>query len=451
MSDVAQLRIPPCSVESESSLLGALLLDNRAYERIDDLLTEADFYRFEHRLVFAAVAKLLNGGKPVDVITAFEELQRQGKADEAGGLAYLNALAQYVPGAANIRRYAEIVREKSILRQIVAAADDARALAFSDIAPAHAIETALGFFSGIDVRHGAREPQRVDSLAVDFLDRINDLAEGRIEAGISTGLPSINRRLGGGVKPGRQVVLAGRPTVGKSSSAMQILLNVTQRGVPALFISQEMEFPELTDRIVANLGRADLGGISTGRLDADGWQRVTDGAQRLDKLPLYLHSEGGLSLAAIRSIARRMVRRHGVRVVAIDYLQLCSASASKRDSNRHHQLEELSRGLKALAMELGVCTVVLSQLNREVETRAGGRPVLANLKESGSIEEDADGVILLSRAGELSDGAAAILADVAKTRGGVPGACHLRFEGATQRWDETQERPLQKKTTGFEL
>ncbi|HOB66633.1 replicative DNA helicase [Ottowia sp.] len=451
MTDTLHLQVPPHSAESEASLLGGLLLDNRAYERVDDLLTEGDFYRREHRLVFAAIAKLIHAGKPADVITVHEALQRQGKGDEIGGLVYLNSLAQYLPSTHNIRRYAEIVREKSILRQIVGAAEQARALALSNTAPAHAIEQALGLFSGIEVRHGDREPQRVDSLAVAFLDRVNDLAEGRIQAGISTGFPAIDRRLGGGLKPGRQIVIAARPSVGKSSLAMQVLLNVAARGEPVLFVSQEMEQPELMDRIVANLGRADMGGISTGQLSQDGWARVTEGAQRLKDLPLYLHSEGGLSLAAIRSIARRMVRRHGVRVVVLDYLQLCAASAGKRDSNRHHQLEELSRGLKALAMELGVSTVVLSQLNREVEKRTGGRPVMADLKESGSIEEDADSVVLLSREGELSDGAMAILADVAKARGGVTGPCHLRFEGAFQRWEETTERPMQKKVERFEL
>lgn len=450
MNDITQSMLPPNSVVAESSLLGGLLLDNSVLEHFDDLLADSDFYRYEHRLVYGAIAKLINESKPADVITVYEELKRQGIADDVGGLPYLNSLAQYLPSGTNIRRYAELVREKAVLRQIITVAEQARTMAFSDVAPAHAIEQALSLFSGIEVRHGAREPQRVDSLAVAFLDRVSDLAEGRIEAGISTGFQTLDRRLGGGLKPGRQIVIAARPSVGKSSLAMQVLLNVAACEVPVLFVSQEMEQPELMDRIVANLGRADLGGISTGQLTDDGWVRVTEGTRRLENLPLFLHSESALSLSAIRSIARRMVRRHGVRVIVVDYLQLCAASAGKRDISRHHQIEELSRGLKALAMELGVCTVVLSQLNRDVERRSGGRPILADLKESGSVEEDADGVILLSREGELSGGAIAILADVAKARGGVIGPCHLAFDGATQRWEETTERPVQRKSEAWE-
>ncbi|WP_416365881.1 DnaB-like helicase N-terminal domain-containing protein [Ottowia sp. SB7-C50] len=195
MTDTAQLQVPPNSVESEASLLGGLLLDNRALERVDDLLTEADFYRHSHRLVFAVLAKLIPAGKPADVVTVFEALQRQGEADEVGGLAYLNSLAQYLPSAHNIRRYAEIVREKSILRQIVGAAEQARALAFSDTVPAHAIEQALSLFGGIEVRHGAREPQRVDSLR----------SFSRAAVACSSGVPSTTPAIRASWSPGNGV------------------------------------------------------------------------------------------------------------------------------------------------------------------------------------------------------------------------------------------------------
>ena len=439
---IPQLAVPPHSVESESSVLGGLLLDNGAWDRVGDLLVDSDFYRYEHRLVFGVCAKLINESKPADVVTVHAELEAQGKADEVGGLDYLNSLAQYVPSSWNIRRYAEIVRERSVLRQIVTASDQARQLAFGlDTPAAQAIEQAMALFSRIEVRHGTREPKRVDALATAFIDRLQDLADGRVAPGISTGIPTIDDCLGGGFKPGRQIVIAARPSVGKSSLALQLAATVATNGAPALVLSQEMSDAELMDRLVAYLGRVDLGAVTTGRLDNYQWPRVTEAIERMRSLPLHIHAESALSLAAIRSLVRRAVRQHGVRVIVLDYLQLCAASNERGASNRHHQIEELSRGLKALAMEQGVTMIVLSQLNRQVEQRATNRPVLADLKESGSIEEDADGVILLSRDGASASGTTLIHAEIAKSRGGRTGFSHLAFEGAVQHWSETTERP----------
>lgn len=438
------LAVPPQALESEAGLLGGLLLDNTAWDRVGDLLNGTDFYRHEHRLIFSAIAALVTTGKPADVITVHDELQRQGKADEVGGLGYLNSLAQYVPGPGNMRHYAENVREASTLRQIVQATKQAQALAMAPGAtPRHAIEEATRRLSEIELRHGAREPQRVDALVSGFLGRLQDLADGRVPPGISTGLPMIDACLGGGFKPGRQVVIAARPSVGKSSLALQLAATVAAMGTPALFVSMEMAEPELMNRLVAHIGRVDLGCLTTGRLDGDQWHRATEALDRVRTLPLHIFSDGAMSLAAIRTTARRAARQHGVHLLVIDYLQLCAASAEHSASNRHHQLEELSRGLKALAMELGLTTLVLSQLNREVEKRTGGRPQLADLKESGSIEEDADAVLLLSRDGMSATGTILIHAEVAKSRGGRTGGCRLAFDGAVQHWAETQERPEQ--------
>lgn len=428
--------LPPHAIEAEASLLGGLLLDNRVWEHVSDVVVDSDFYRYEHRLIYAAVAKLITASRPADVITVYEELQRQGKAEETGGLPYLNSLAEYLPSTDNLRVYAGLVRQKAQLRQIAAAAAQARGIAMSDAVEPHiAIEQALRLLSGIDARHGDREPQRVDALAITFLDRINDLASGRAQPGSSTGFPGIDRRIGGGLKPGRQVVIAARPGVGKTSLTAQILLNLAKSGVPCMLISLELSNDELMDRLVATVGRVALDGISTGQLSEEAWSRVAEGVERLRGLPLFLHPGSALSLTEIRSLARKMVRQHGVKVIALDYVQLCSANRDKRYGSRHHELEELSRGLKALAMELGVCTLVLSQLNRDVERRVAGRPMLADLKESGSLEEDADVVLLLSGDGDL-DGGVAVYADVAKSRGGQAGVCRLQFEKQFQAWSE---------------
>ena len=281
----------------------------------------------------------------------------------------------------------------------------------------------------------------MDALAVGFIDRLQDLADGRVAPGIRTGMPAIDACLGGGFKPGRQIVIAARPSVGKTSLATQLAITVASNGVPALILSQEMAEAELADRIAAHLGRVDLSAIASGQLNDEQWRRTVEAVEAMRRLPLHVHSESALSLTAIRALARKAVRQHGVRVLVVDYLQLCAASIERGGNSRHHQLEELSRGLKALAMELDITTIVLSQLNRQVEQRATQRPILADLKESGAIEEDADAVLLLSREGVSASGTTLIHAEVAKSRGGRTGSCRLAFEGKYQRWAETSERP----------
>lgn len=443
--DAPMLRVPPHNLEAETSVLGGLLLDNAAWDRVGDLLAADDFYRSEHRVVFEAIAAMIVACKPADVITVFEHLERAGKADQVGGLQYLNSLAQCVATSAHVRRHAEIVRERAILRRLISASDEIATHAFN---PQGAevgtlLDQSLGKLQALQLRGVRSRPVAVDELVVSLLDRVQDLAEGKVEPGIPTRIPSLDRMLGGGIRPGKQIIVAARPSVGKSSFAQQLLLNLARDGHPCAFLSQEMGKDELVERAVANLGRVNLEHLTTGKLDDDEWGRLTEGVEATRSLPIYFDDQSGLTLGDISAKARLLKRQHNVQVIVVDYLQLCASTRTKE--NRHHQLEELSRGLKNLAKQLDLTFISLSQLNREVEKRTSGRPVLSDLKESGSIEEDADIVILLSRHGDAKTGPRQIVCDLPKNRQGRVGEFGLIFDGEYQRWTESAE-PFQFKT-----
>lgn len=437
--EIARLRVPPHSIEAETSVLGGLLLDNGSWDRVGDLLTENDFYRYEHRMIFEVVGALINACKPADVITVYEQLKGLGKAEEAGGLNYLNALAQYVLSAANIRRYAEIVREQSLLRKLVTASDEIATMAFNpqgktvDVI----VDESQDLIQQLAIRRGTKEPQAVGEITASMLDRISDLAQGIRQPGMLTRIPSLDRMLGGGCKPGKQIVIAARPSIGKTALALEIARVFAVDGHAVGVLSQEMENGELVDRLTARIGQIDLDRIQTGKLDDLDWTSLTEAVELLRAMPLYVDDQPALTLGDIQSKARKLKREHGIKALVIDYLQLCSPTNSK--DSRHHQIEHISRGLKVLGKQLGLTTIVLSQLSREVEKRTSGKPTLADLKESGAIEEDADVIILLSKDHERESGDQVIHAEVAKNRGGKRGFFKLAFTGAHQRFVETIE------------
>jgi len=434
--EVRQLRLPPHSIQCECGVLGGLLLDSSNWEHVGDLLAESDFYRAEHRLVFAAIAALAGASKPADVLTVHAELQRRGKADDAGGLSYLNSLAQYVPSASNMRRYAEIVRERAVLRELIAANDASSTLAFNPQGAdaSQILDRSMGRLQTLQLRGVRSKPVLVQDLVVPFLDRFQALSDGTVKPGIPTRIPTLDRMLGGGIKPGKQIIVAARPSIGKSSFAQQICLNLARDGHACAFLSQEMGNAELTDRAVANLGSVDLERLSTGSKDGDDAARVAKSVEAMRNLPLLFDDQPALTLADISAKARLLKRQHGVKLIVLDYLQLCASG--KTDDSRHHQLEEISRGIKNLAKQLDLSFISLSQLNREVEKRASGRPVLSDLKESGSIEEDADAVLLLSR---HQGNPQQIVCDVPKNRQGRVGEFRLIFNGQYQQWMESAE------------
>jgi len=401
--DVARLRVPPHSVEAEQSVLGGLLLDNLAWDRAGDLLTDSDFYRFEHRLIFSAIGSLVNATKPADVITVFEHLQSLGKATDCGGLAYLNALAQSVPSAANMRRYAEIVRERAILRKLIAASDEIATTAFNPQGRPvpQILDEAEGKIFKIG-EEGSRQRQGfqgIDKLVTALIDRVNELAENGAEevTGVRTGFYDLDR-MTAGLQKGDLIVLAARPSMGKTAFALNIAEHVAvQEGLPVLVFSMEMGASQLALRMVGSLGRIDQQHLRTGALQNDEWDRLAEAVDRLGRVQVFIDETPALNSSELRARARRMARQFGtLGLIVVDYLQLMSGSSTS-DENRATVIGEISRGLKALAKELQCPVIALSQLNRSVESRTDKRPMMSDLRESGAIEQDADVIMFIYR------------------------------------------------------
>jgi len=433
---VAQLRIPPHSIEAESSVLGGLLLDNGAWDRVNDLLTDRDFYRYEHRLVFAAIGALINASKPADVITVFEQLQNQGKAEEIGGLAYLNSLAQYVPSAGNIRRYAEIVRERSILRKLVTASDEISTNAFNPKGrPVAAIldEAEQKIFNiGEEGARTKQGFQAMDTLVVALLDRVQEMADNPNDVtGVPTGFYDLDR-MTAGFQAGDLIVLAARPSMGKTALAINIAEHVAlNEGLPVAVFSMEMGAAQLAVRIVGSIGRIDQGHLRTGKLSDEEWPRLTEAIEKLRTISLHIDETAGLTSSELRANARRLSRQCGkLGLIVVDYLQLMSGSSSDGE-NRATELGEISRGLKMLAKELQCPVIALSQLNRSVETRPDKRPMMSDLRESGAIEQDADIIMFIYRDEYYTKdackepGVAEVI--IAKQRNGPTGVVKLAF------------------------
>ena len=433
---IAQLRIPPHSIEGESSVLGGLLLDNDAWDRVGDILVDSDFYRYEHKLIYAAIGSLVNASKPADVITVFEHLQSQGKAEEVGGLAYLNSLAQYVPSASNIRRYAEIVRDRATLRKLVSASDEIATNAFNpkgrpvaDIVD----ESEQRIFNiGEQGKRNKQGFQGMDSLVVSLLDRVQEMADIPNDVtGVPTGFYDLDR-LTAGLQAGDLIVLAARPSMGKTALAINIAEHVAlNEGLPVAVFSMEMGAAQLAVRIVGSIGRIDQGHLRTGKLTDEEWPRLSEAIEKLRTISLHIDESAGLNSSELRANSRRLSRQCGqLGLIVVDYLQLMSSSGNDGE-NRATELGEISRGLKMLARELKCPVIALSQLNRSVEQRPDKRPMMSDLRESGAIEQDADIIMFIYRDEYYTKeackepGVAEII--IAKQRNGPTGTVKLAF------------------------
>ncbi len=444
--EVARLRVPPHSTEAEQSVLGGLLLDNLAWDKCSDLLTDSDFYRHEHRHIYAAVGSLIASSKPADVITVFEALQSLGKAEDCGGLAYLNALAQSVPSASNVRRYAEIVRERSVLRKLISASDEIATTAFNPQGqPVSQIldeaESRI-FRIGEEGSRGGAGFQPMDKLVQALIDRVQELEANGSEdvTGIRTGFYDLDR-MTAGLQKGDLIVLAARPSMGKTAFALNIAEHVAvQEGLPVAVFSMEMGASQLALRVVGSLGRIDQQHLRTGRLRDDEWERLPEAASKLSEAPMFIDESPGLNPAELRARARRLARQYGgtLGLIVIDYLQLMSGSSNSSDENRATVLGEISRGMKGLAKELQCPVLALSQLNRSVETRPDKRPMMSDLRESGAIEQDADVIMFIYRddyynKDSKEPGVAEIV--LAKQRNGPVGTVKLTFLKPLTRFD----------------
>jgi len=455
VSDSVQgMKVPPHSIEAEQAVLGGLMLDNRAWEQIADLVTEVDFYRRDHRLIFRSIANLEANDQPFDVVTLSEQLGKNNEQDDAGGLAYLGRLAKETPSAANIKAYAEIVRERSVLRQMIEVGTDIAGNAYNpegrdskeliDEAERQVFKIAE---QGTRVGNGFIGMKQLLTKTVEKIDLLYE-QEGTI-TGVSTGFSEFDE-MTTGLQAGDLVIVAGRPSMGKTTFAMNMAENaaIAQKTAVAVF-SMEMPAESLTMRMVSSLGRIDQHHLRTGQLTDDDWPRITSAVSILSEAKIFVDDTPALSPSELRARARRLKREHGLGMIVIDYLQLMQLSGSSE--NRATEISEISRSLKGLAKELGVPVIALSQLNRSLEQRPNKRPVMSDLRESGAIEQDADLIVFIYRDEVYNDespdkGTAEII--IGKQRNGPIGTTRLTFLGKYTKFENFI--PEMYSSEGFE-
>jgi replicative DNA helicase len=385
-------RAVPHSVEHEQSVLGALLIDNDSIDRIGDLRAE-HFYRGDHRSIFAQIVKMIESGIGADVITLFERLQAEGRSDAVGGLKYLNDIAQGTASSVNIARYAEIVRDRAQKRGLLAVASEIQdSVGATPESAGVLIDRASSRLEALGEATIKREPKLAAQGLADHISALERRSTGSDRV-IKTGLDDIDRQLNGGLRPGWLVILAARPGMGKTALALNIATHVAIDH-SALFLSMEMPESELHDRNLAALGRIPLDTVmKSPEDDNDYWNRVTAATMKIKDLNLYIDDQAALRMLDVRAKARLVKRKAGLDVIIVDYLQLMTGDGA----NRNAEIEGISRGLKALAKELNVAIIALAQLNRKSEERANKLPMLSDLRDSGSIEQDADAVLFIHR------------------------------------------------------
>jgi replicative DNA helicase len=430
---------PPHSVEAEQSVLGALLIDTTSWDQAADIVSVEDFYRPDHRLIFEALAELSLGGRPGDVVTVAEQLERRGRLEEAGGLAYLGTLARDTPTAANVRAYAQIVRERALLRRLLEAGRAITASVFSDqgLSARELVDSAEAKVFEI-AELGARSGSgivRVSALLPPLIDKIDEWHTNPDKLrGLATGFADFDR-LTGGLRGGDLVIIAGRPSMGKTTLAVNMAeyaaVSPESKASVAIF-SMEMPSEQLVTRMLSSIGHVPLNSIRSGRVSDDDWVRITAATHQLSEARIFIDESPALTPTELRARARRLKREHGLDLIVVDYLQLTGTQ-----ENRATEIAEISRGLKALAKELAVPVLALSQLNRSVEQRTEKKPVMSDLRESGALEQDADMILLIYR-DEVYDknttkkGMAEI--DLAKHRNGETGTFLLTFQGQYTRF-----------------
>ena len=435
---IESLRVPPHSIEAEQSVLGGLLLDNAAWDKIADMVSADDFYRFDHRLIFQHIVKLINASRPADVITVFDSLTSAAKAEDAGGITYLNALAQNTPSAANIRRYAEIVRDRGVLRKLITVSDEITSAAFNP--QGKEVKQMLDeaeskiFSIAEEGARGSQGFQEIQPLLTQVVERIDELYNRDNQndiTGVPTGFVDLDR-MTSGLQPGDLIIVAGRPSMGKTAFSVNIGETVAvESGLPVAIFSMEMGGTQLAMRMLGSVGRLDQHRLKTGRLNDDDWPRLTHAIQKMNDAQIYIDETPALNSIELRARSRRLSRTCGkLGLIIVDYLQLMSANSP--GENRATEISEISRNLKGLAKELNCPVIALSQLNRSLEQRPDKRPVMSDWRESGAIEQDADLILFIYRdevynPDSPDKGMAEII--IGKQRNGPIGSVRMTFLG----------------------
>ncbi len=429
------LRLPPHSIEAEQSVLGGLMIDAVAWDKIADRVLAEDFYRNDHRLIFEAAAGLIERNQPCDAVTLSGHLESQGVLDQVGGLAYLGALARDTPTAANITAYADIVRERSVLRQLITAGNE---IVTSALQPEG--REAREIVDGAErvvfeiAERGSRGKvgfQSVRSILPKVVEKIDEMyhSDGKL-TGISSGFKVLDD-MTSGLNAGDLIIIAGRPSMGKTTLAVNIAENAALgAGKSTAIFSMEMSSESLTLRMISSLGRINQGHLRSGRLSEDDWPRIDSAMTQLSAAQIYVDETPALTPTEVRARARRLKRERGLDLIVVDYLQLMQVAGTKE--NRATEISEISRSLKALAKELKIPVIAVSQLNRGVEQRENKKPVMSDLRESGAIEQDSDMILLIYREdyydkNTTRKGIADI--NIAKQRNGPTGEIQLTFLG----------------------
>ncbi|MDJ0928959.1 MAG: replicative DNA helicase [Gammaproteobacteria bacterium] len=434
-SGTDHINLPPSSVQAEQALLGGLMLDNSSWDRVADRVAEQDFYRPDHRLIFRAIESLSQRNEPCDAVTISDHLTARAELDDAGGMAYLVSLVKDTPSAANVTDYASIIRDRALLRELIRAGNEIAGSAYHtegrqiselvDAAERRVFEIA---------ERGKRRGSgfvRIREVLNDTVDRLDTLHQaGGAITGLATGFHKFDDYTAG-LQSGDLVVVAGRPSMGKTTLAVNIAENAALgNGLPVAVFSMEMSVEQLAFRMISSLGRVNQAHLRNGRFADEDWPRINGAIQQMAEAPIFIDDTPALTPTEVRARARRLQREHGLHLIVVDYLQLMTVSGSTE--NRATEISEISRSLKALARELNLPIIALSQLNRSVEQRTDKKPVMSDLRESGAIEQDADLIVFIYRE-EVYDkdtprqGIADI--NIAKQRNGPTGEFPLTFLG----------------------
>ena len=441
--NVEKLKVPPHSIEAEQSVLGSMLIDPESWDKVAELVTDNDFYNRSHQIIFRAITRLLNSSQSIDLITVSEELEKHDELEDAGGFAYLGELAKNTPSSANVVSYAQIISERAITRELIGVAHEIAEVGYNpegrdsadilDLAESKVFEIA-------ERRTGENEgPRDVESILGKTIDRLEELVKTNKDVtGVTTGFTDLDK-MTSGMQPSDLIIVAARPSMGKTTFAMNLIENAMMaEDKPVLVFSLEMPSEQIMMRMLASLSRVDQTKIRTAQLDDEDWARISNTMAMLkDKDCLFVDDSSGLTPMDVRSRARKLAReRGGISLIMVDYLQLMRVPSLS--DNRTLEIAEISRSLKALAKELEVPVVALSQLNRTLEQRADKRPVNSDLRESGSIEQDADLIMFIYRDEVYHEnseykGIAEII--IGKQRNGPIGTCRLTFQGQFSRFD----------------
>lgn len=441
-SEVSSIKLPPYSIEAERSVIGGLMLDPQAWEKVSEAVMADDFYRPEHRAIFSVIARLADDTEPADVVTISERLDKRGELEEIGGIAYLIEVVEATPSAANIASYAEIVRERSILRKLISTTNDINSRAYhpEGMSASEIVQDAERLIFQLsgdgEKKGGPRVASEILSKTVDKIDELYH-QEGSI-TGLSTGFTDLDA-MTSGLQPSDLIIVAGRPSMGKTTFAMNLVENATMISeLPVVVFSLEMPAEQLMMRMLSSLGRIDQTRMRSGQLIQEDWDKLMSAVKMLKDRKLFIDDTAGISPTEMRSRTRRIAREHGgVALIMVDYLQLMQIPGYSE--GRTNEISEISRSLKAIAKEMECPVIALSQLNRSLEQRPNKRPVNSDLRESGAIEQDADVISFVYRDEVYHEdtphkGVAEII--IGKQRNGPIGTCRLAFIGKFTRFED---------------